>query len=187
MIKVNLVPSEILAKARQKQQILQATVAGVALAVVVVLASLMHYYTYASLQRQQAYDQGELKKLEKIVAEVEELEKTAQAVRARLGVITDLLKGRPLYPYFMSDFVRSVPMGVTVVTLNTTGGGSAAAPLKVSLSAKARANEDIQSWVHRMNQTGLFSGTEIGTVTEAGSGAQRQYNFTLTTTYTPKL
>ncbi len=183
MIKVNLVPAEILAKAHQKQQIFQATVAGIALAIVMVLVSLVHYYKLATLERQLTYDQSELKRLEVIVAKVEELEKTAAAVRSRLGVITDLLKGRPLYPYFMSDFVRSVPMGVTVKTLATTGGGSAAAPLKLNISAEARSNEDISTWVKRMEGTGRFSGTELGAVNNNGT----TFGFTLTSTYTPKL
>jgi type IV pilus assembly protein PilN len=184
MIKVNLVPAEILAKAHQKQQIFQATVAGIALAIVVVLVSLVHYYKLATLQRQLTYDQSQLKKLEKIVAEVEELEKTAAAVRSRLAVITDLLKGRPLYPYFMSDFARSVPMGVTVKTLNTAGGGSAAAPLKLTIAAEARTNDDISGWVKRMDATGKFSNTELGAVTNNNQGA---FGFTISTTYTPKL
>ena len=91
MIKVNLVPADILAKAQQKQQTLQAAVVGVAMLMLVALVSAGHYYRYNRLNRLMAKDNIELKKLEVIVAKVEELEKTAAAVRARLSVITDLV------------------------------------------------------------------------------------------------
>src|SRR5882762_7478074 len=126
MIKINLVPSEILAKAQQKHQVFQAAAVGILTLAVVVLVSLGHWVKLKKLESKLAQDNASLKKLEVIVAQVEELEKEAAAVRSRLNVITDLLKGRPLYPYFMSDFVRVVPPGVRVKNLNTTGGGSSA-------------------------------------------------------------
>lgn len=185
MIKVNLVPADILAKAQQKQQTLQAAVVGVAMLMLVALVSAGHYYRYNRLNRLMAKDNIELKKLEVIVAKVEELEKTAAAVRARLSVITDLLKGRPLYPYFMSDFVRSVPSGVRIKALTTSGGGSAGVALKLSMSAEARTNEDIAAWVRRMEDSGRFTSVELGAVTTGG--VERLCSFTVTSIYTPQL
>lgn len=185
-IKVNLVPAELLLKAQQKQQILQASIAGALLAILIVIASAAHYYGLVRLENTLKYDQAELKKLEVIVAKVEELERTAAAVRARLGVITDLLKGRPMYPYFMSDFARSVPLGIRVVGLTTAGGGSSATPLKLTMTAEARSNDDIALWVRRMEDSGRFSGIELGAVTST-SGGEKVYSFSLKTTYTPQL
>lgn len=184
-IRINLVPSEILARAAQKQHVFQAAVVGVILAIFLVIASSAHYFTLARLESVLAYDEGELKKLEVIVAKVEELERTAAAVRSRLGVITDLLKGRPLYAYFMSDLVRTVPLGVRIHALQTQGGGSGAAPLKLSMTADARTNEDIAAWVRQMESAGKFSGIEMGPVTSIGD--EGGYNFTLKATYTPQL
>ena len=50
MIKVNLVPGEILAKARQRQLLLQAAVLGGALAVALVLISFVHWMGLYRLQ-----------------------------------------------------------------------------------------------------------------------------------------
>jgi len=144
-----------------------------------------HYWRYERIDKKLAKDKSDLKKLEVIVSKVEELEKTAAAVRARLNVITDLLKSRPLYPYFMSDFVRSVPMGVRVKTLSTAGGGSSGGALKLTISAEARANEDIAEWVRRMEESGRFSSEELGPVTT--TEATSIYNFTMTATYSAKL
>jgi len=85
MIKVNLVPIEILAKARQRQLALQAGLVGGLFAVLVVCASLAHWVALYRLQNEYSYKQSKLKELGVIVAKVEELEKAADAVRARLS------------------------------------------------------------------------------------------------------
>lgn len=185
-IKVNLVPAEILAKAQQKEQMIQVGIIGSFVLVLVLLVSLGHWYRLTRLEGQLAEGQVKLKKLEAIVAQVEELERTAAAVRARLSVITDLLKGRPLYPRFMDDFARLVPGGVRIQSMTTSGGGSTAAPLKLTMSAEARVNDDIAAWVRAMEGTGKFSNVELGAVNALTSG-DGGFRFTLTSLYTPKL
>lgn len=186
MIKINLVPADILAKAQQRQQNVQAVIVGVFLVTLVILLSVGRWVKLNNLESTLAGDRARLKKLEIIVAKVEELEKTAAAVRARLKVMNDLLRSRPVYPYFMSDFVRSVPLGIRIKSLSTTGGGSAAGPLKLTMSAESRSNADIAAWVRNMEQSGKFDMIELGTVS-ADAGSERRYSFTLTSVYTPTL
>jgi Tfp pilus assembly protein PilN len=181
MIKVNLVPAEILAKARQRQLMLQGAVVGGLLAVCVVLASMFHWLTLYSLQNDFNFKESKLKKLGAIVAQVEELEKAASAVRSRLGVIEDLLKGRAFYPIFMSEFARTVPGGVKVTSLNTSSQPSA---VKLTISAIGSSNDDVAAWVRTLMANPHFSGVELGPVT---GGAKGTYNFTIATTYTNKL
>ena len=196
MIKVNLVPSDILAKAHQKQQVLQAAAAGVVALGLIALVSAGHFYTLQSLKSKLKVDQAKLKQLEAVVAQVEELERTAAAVRARLGVITDLLKGRTTYPYFMTDLARCVPQGVRVKSLTTAGGGSSAGPMKLTITAEALTNDSVADWLRRMEAfgdgkgpvgetrlPGKFSGVELGAV----SAAAGVYSFTVTAVYTPSL
>lgn len=202
MIKVNLVPADILAKAHQKQQMLQAGAAAIAAVIVVVLISLGHYYTLEKLEHQYAVDDARLKKLQVIVAQVEELEKTEAALKARLGVITDLLKGRTTYPYLMSDVVKSVPGGIRLKTLTASGGGSSVGAIKLNFTAEAQSNDDIAAWLRKMDSfadtkapadtrnPGKFGSIELGAVTSGGGGAgagPTLYNFSVTATYTPSL
>ena len=182
MIKVNLVPGDILAKARQRQLILQASVVGGLLGVVLLMMSFFHWFGLYRLQDDFAYKESKLKQLAAIVAQVEELEKAAQAVRARLGVIEDLLKGRAFYPIFMSEFAKTVPPGVRVTSLNTSGQG--AGTLKLAISGFGNTNEDIASWVKALERNPHFKMVELGPVSVSGP---RLYTFTLQTTYTNKL
>ena len=112
MIKVNLVPSEILAKAKHRQLLLQAVVLGGLMGLVLVVVSVGHWYGKHMLEITLAVDEAEFKRLDRVVTQVEELEKAAAAVRSRLSVIENLLLGRAYYPIFMSEFARSVPAGI---------------------------------------------------------------------------
>ncbi len=180
MIKVNLVPSEILAKAKSRQLLLQAGAVGSLLALLLLGASFGHWYGKHALEITLVEKEAKLKQLDRIVKQVEELEKAAAAVRARLGVIEDLLLGRAYYPIFMSEFARSVPAGVKVNSMGT----ATAAPgtLKLTIAAVANTNEDIAAWVKTLEKNAKFASIEFGAVSVAGT----TYNFSLTATYTSK-
>ena len=180
MIKVNLVPSEILDRAKQRQLLLQAVAVGGIMLLVLAGVSFGHWYGKYNLEQTLAYDESELQRLDAIVKQVEELEKAASAVRARLNVIEDLLLGRAYYPIFMSEFARSVPAGVKINSMNTSG--QAAGVVRLAISAVANTNEDIAAWVKTLEKNSKFGTIELGGVSAAGS----LYSFTLTATYTSK-
>jgi Tfp pilus assembly protein PilN len=180
MIKVNLVPNEILAKAKQRQLLLQGAVLGGLMALILVVVSFGHWYGKHALEITLAADEAELKRLDRVVKQVEELEKAAAAVRARLNVIEDLLLGRAYYPIFMSEFAKSVPGGVRVMSMQTAT--QAPGTVKLTISATANSNEDIAAWIKTLEKNPKFAAVELGAVSAAGL----QYNFGLTGTYTSK-
>lgn len=182
MIKVNLVPAEILAKARQRQMMLQGALVGSLLLVVMALISVAHWFGLYRLQNDYSYKESRLKKLGAIVAQVEELEKAAAAVRARLGVIEGLLKGRAFYPFFMSDFARTVPAGVQVLTMSTATQPNSA--VKLAITASAMSSEDVAAWIRTLQGAPRFSLVELGPLSSNGKG---QVNFSVTAVYTNKL
>ncbi len=180
MIKVNLVPAEILAKAKQRQLVLQAAVLGSLMTLILAVVSFGHWYGKHTLEQQLVVDEAELKRLDRVVKQVEELEKAAAAVRARLKVIEDLLLGRAYYPIFMSEFARSVPAGIKVVSMSTTA--TTPGTIKLVISAAANSNEDIAAWVKTLEKNAKFATIELGAVAVSGT----QYTFALTATYTSK-
>ena len=185
MIKINLVPQEILGKAQQKQRVIQLGAAGAALGLVILAVSMGFVFRLNRLEKKLAADKAELKRLEAIVAKVKELEAMAAQLRARLQVIDDLSRGRRAYPYMMNDFVRNVPAGVRVKSLGTNGGGGS--PFKLTISAEARSNEDIRSWMKKMEESGRFSSIELGSVNAMEGSLEVLRSFTLTATHTPQL
>ena len=181
-IKVNLVPPELLGKAKQRQLMLQAGVVGGVLLIVLAGVSFGHWFGKHRLEQQLAYDEAELQRLDAIVKQVEELEKAAAAVRARLGVIEDLLLGRTYYPVFMSDFARTVPGGVRVNSMQTAGAGAGTGSIKLTIAAVANSNEDIAAWIKTMEKNPRFVNIELGAV----SNSNNLYAFGMTANYTNK-
>ncbi|MBI5882731.1 MAG: PilN domain-containing protein [Elusimicrobia bacterium] len=183
MIKVNLVPADILAKAQQKQQVFQLGVVGVGVLVVVAFISAAHFTKAVRLEAEQKQQEAEYAKWQEEVKLIENLEKQAAELRKRLTVVSDLLKGRPLYARFMMDVVKTLPGGVWVRSINTSSAGNS---VKVTTSAEATSPEEIREWVRRMEGSGRFSAVEIGAVT-ATTALPRVFSFNMTGTYTAEL
>lgn len=180
MIKINLIPREILDKELQRQRAIQAGLGAAAVAVLAVGISLTHYYRAVSLEKTLAGNEDRLQKLQKIVAEVEQYEATLNAVRARLNVIVDLLKSRPLYPYFMEDLLKSMPGGVWLISVNSQNEGS---QLKLSITARASSSEDVAAWLRHMESSDRFSAPALGPVTVTEEAGQTVHGFTLGVRY----
>jgi len=187
MIKINLVPPEILAKEARRQQSLQAAGGAAAAVFVALLISSAHIYRARRLEVTLQDRKKELDSLQVVVAQVEDLERTAAAVKARLAVITDLLRMRPLYSYFMMDFARTVPSDVWVTGLTTTYKDGS--QMGVSVTANSLSSGSIADWMRGLQKSGTFADPTLGTisVSNAGPGGAREYVFTLTTAYAGKL
>jgi type IV pilus assembly protein PilN len=176
MIKINLVPAEVLIAEQQKRRTVQAAAAGVLVALAVVMASLWHLNRVRKLEVALAANKAELAKLQKIVDQVKELEATAKAVQNRLNVITSLLTGRFLYTVFLDDWARSLPTGVWVGSLTTTQAGSG---LTISAQGSARDESEIADWLRALQTSTKFSGFELGAVSLAGAAPDISYGFSL--------
>lgn len=181
MIRINLVPQEILDRELQRQRAAQAGVAGCLALVVVLGASLAHWSRAGRLERHLAERLKELDRLKVIVAEVEQLESTANAVKARLAVITELVKGRPLYPYFMADFARTLPPGVWLSSLGTSDKGGN--QLGVNAAALASSSEDVSAWLRTLERSGKFQEPALSAVSISDRDGTKVHSFSITTTY----
>ncbi|MEE8425001.1 MAG: PilN domain-containing protein [Elusimicrobiota bacterium] len=181
MIRVNLVPQEILDKEAQKQQAVQVGIVVGALVLVLAGVSFSHYYTNVKLEKQLAEKNSQLSKLEKIVKQVEALEAQARAVRARLNVIKDLLSARELYPGFMTEVIKTFPAGVWLTTLGTSSEGTG---LAVRMGSKAKAPEDVSEWLRTLASSDVFSSPVIGAIRmDPVTGEQ---TFSMTVAYSPR-
>ena len=180
MIKINLVPQQILDREQQKLRSTQVAVAAGALGLFVLAVSILHYRTSVRLAESLKKNQSELDRLQTIVAKVEELEHSAQAVRARLNVMQDLLVGRPLYPKFMESLLSTFPSGVWISNLTTASEGSG---LKVTMTAKSLTSEDVAQWLRTLDKSDFFKDPVIGVISI--DATDRTNSFTMATKYTP--
>jgi Tfp pilus assembly protein PilN len=112
MIKVNLVPQEILDKEIQRHRMMQVGVVAAIIGVMLIGVSFSHYRHKTAVIAQLEEENKTLKHFQDIVDKVNAFEAKAAAVRARLNVMNDLIKSRELYPIFMVDIIESFPDGV---------------------------------------------------------------------------
>src|SRR6185295_756205 len=151
MIKINLIPGEILADQEKKLRMLQAGAAASVLAFIIALVSAWRWNTEHSLEVRRETVRIELNKVNEKVKKVEEFEKTLAAVQSRLDVINNLLKGRLLNPYFMEDFARSLVSGVWVTSMVTSNQGQG---LKLTVQARALEKDQIANWLRTLESYG---------------------------------
>ncbi|MBI5625291.1 MAG: PilN domain-containing protein [Elusimicrobia bacterium] len=180
MIKVNLVPADILAKAAQKQQMFQLGVVGVGVLLVVAMVSVGHFTKAVRLEADQKGLETEYAKWQEEVRLIEDLQRQVAELRRRLDVVNSLLKGRPLYAKFMTDVVKTIPGGVWVKSMSTS---STMSTVKMIAQAESSSPEEIREWVRRMEGSGRFGPVEIGAVTSADV-LPKTFAFSMTTTYT---
>jgi Tfp pilus assembly protein PilN len=185
MIKINLVPQDILDKEVAHQRALQASAGGVAAAILIASISGAHYWRGISLEKALKTDKSELERLQKIVAQVEELEQKAGQVRARLNVVVGLMKYRALYPRFMEDLTQTLPTGVWLTSLTTAGDQNG---LTVTMGCSGVTSEDAAAALRAFESGGRFkepvlqSGITIGGGTGTGAGGS---SFSLSVKYIP--
>jgi len=181
MIKVNLVPQEILKKEEQRRQMVLVGIGAGALAVVFAAISFMHFHQSVTLAKDLEEAQAKYKKLEAIVKQVEALEAQARAVKARLKVMQDLDRARPFYPRFMTEFVKMIPNGIALPSFTVRAAGDK--KLTITMPATASSIRTVTDWFRSLEDSEIFSGQTLSGLTFAADG---KISFTMTTTYTEK-
>ncbi|MCX5788967.1 MAG: PilN domain-containing protein [Elusimicrobia bacterium] len=182
MIRVNLVPSEILDREVQRLRRVQASIIGGLLAVALILLSLLHYWSALSHESQVAELDRKLDKLAKIVAQVEEAERAANAVKVRLNVINGLLKGRPLYPYFMSDLMGTMPPTVWLTSLATAAKDPSGLTVTIT-NAVSSTPDGVSQWLRNFETSGKFEEPKLTAIAVTEKGEAKEYTFTIATSY----
>ncbi|MFA5138514.1 MAG: hypothetical protein WC728_04710 [Elusimicrobiota bacterium] len=187
MIRVNLVPQDILDRELQKQRLGQIGVIGVFAALLFAGVSYWHHHRKVVLEAEVATAKTELAALEKYKSMLAEATARRDKVVARRKVIEGLLSSRLVYPRFMTDISESMPKGMWLETLKTTNKTNTT--LQVDADAAVLKPENAAQWLRGVNAStqpvqltggGRFSAgqTKILTIGETAT------KFTINMTYT---
>lgn len=186
MIRVNLVPQDILDRELQKQRLVQVGVVAALLGIAFAGVSYSHYHRKVVLTAQLEAAKQELAELEKYKNLLNEATAKRNNVVNRRKVIEGLLTSRLVYPRFMSDIGEILPKGMWLESLSTTNKPNNV--LDVSASAASLRPEDAAQWLRGVNVStptvlgggGKFSGGKTASLS-IGETATR---FSITMTYT---
>lgn len=187
MTRINLLPPERLAQLRQKLFVRGAVFFLAAAVAVVGVADVLYAARARRLAQFAANQDDELAAIQGLDVQIQAAKRTLKAYQDRIADFKNLRKARRFYPQFFSDFVRSVPDGVTVESLATRGGGTKAAPLSVEISATVAGFVDVLAWIVAMESL-HFSDLDLdGPLSASGAGASMRLKVKLKGRYTPAL
>src|SRR5688572_15388138 len=120
--RINLLPHREERRKRSRQHF--ATVAGGTAIIGIALAFLMYQYYERQISTQNdrnTFLAGEIKKLDKDIAEINELRNQIQALLARKQIIETLQADRAQTVHLLEQMVRQMPEGVYLTSMKQTG------------------------------------------------------------------
>jgi len=151
MTRINLLPWRQQRRERQQRRFMGVLAGIVVLAAVGVLAA--HLFVQELINQQNERNnflRQEIVKLNKIEAEIKEMQKTETRLLARLDTIKNLQKSRPDMVKALDSLVRLIPEDVYLTQINSRG-------TRLQLNGNARVNNVVSDFMREFEQSPLYS------------------------------
>lgn len=145
MTRINLLPWREWERQEQKKQFGVWSVLSLLLAGAIML--LIHIQMGAKIDYQVSrnnYVSSEIKKLDKQIAEISELQKVRRSLLERMEVIQDLQRSRPSIVHLFTEIVGTVPNGVYLQSLSQTGGN-------LVMNGEAESNARVSTYMRNLS------------------------------------
>ena len=177
MIRINLVPSEYMARQRAKVQAARLAAVGAFGVMLVLLVSLLHVKSTFDAEKTLKEKQRLLQTYQDKVSKVRDLEAAKAAVEGHLNAIDMLLNGRLYYTNFIKDLLQSMSSTVWFSTLNTTVQ-PATGNIDFNVNAGARSADDFAVWYSRLDAPGgAFSAPKLNGGLSINKDSQSAYTY----------
>ena len=160
MAKINLLPWRA-ERRQQRQKEFYAMLLGAPMVAVVIAAGVWYYFGWRieDQQRQNAFLQDEIKKLDAAIAEIEALDRKKAELLARKAVIEQLQANRSQMVHLFDELVRTIPDGVRLNTIKQEGD-------VLTLDGIAQSNARVSSYIRALEASGWIANPDL-TVIEA--------------------
>src|SRR3989339_1010887 len=166
MIKVTLLPSELIRKEERREIFVIACIAVAILFGLGMLRYTMKIAYYRNLQVRIGNTQQELNRYESIVRQVEALQATKAVLETKKNVISSLMAWRVIYPVFMEEILQLLPANIWFASLTTQS--QAEGRMTATLNALALDNYSIADLITSLSSNLNFSNVEVGAITTGG-------------------
>lgn len=186
MIKINLLPREIGAKAVAREKtVVFVSIIGIFVAVIVVALGAQLSRVHKLEARSKELSQ-QIADLQAVVAKVKDIKKKEDLLRKELELIQGLTKYRVAYPKLLEILTRRLPgkVWLTNFTTKSAGEGGSPAKIEVKLNGVSFNNFAIADFITALQQIKGMSGVELQQISESGiEGGQRGLVFAITCKY----
>ena len=173
MAKINLLPwREELRKEKQKEFL---TLLGMAAVFALAVWGAVHFYHVQLIEYHQArnsYLEREIAKLDEKIKEIEQLEKEKERLLARMRAIEQLQGNRPLIVRLFDEIVRTLPDGVSLVSIKQTGQD-------ITINGVAQSNARVSNFMRNLESSEWLKDPDLNVIQATDAAGQRISNFTL--------
>jgi type IV pilus assembly protein PilN len=150
MIRINLLP--VRAKKKRNTSIYQIVAMSAVLMVAAVTAFTVHSVYQAKVDERAskiADNETEIKRLQKIIGEVNELDKQKTRLLSQLAVIDKLEKGKRGPVRVLDELSNAIPKRVWITSFREAGG-------MLAITGSAMDNSDISEFMRALQKTPYF-------------------------------
>jgi type IV pilus assembly protein PilN len=158
MANFNLLPWREAEREEKKKQFF--TLVGLAALTAAGIAFGAHLYMQNRIDYQQsrnAYLTTEIKKLDKKIKEIEELEQTRQALIDHIKVIEDLQSTRPAIVHLFDEMAKALPQGMYISKIQQKN-------TLVTVEGKAESNARVSSYMNRLDSSPWLKSSDLNII-----------------------
>ena len=174
MAHINLLPWR--EEQRQEQTRQFATVTVLSLILTGALVFMVHVTFNNQIDNQQFRNkmlQDEIKTLDASLKQIETLEETKEQLLARMDIIQSLQQQRPQIVHLFDDFVRTMPEGIYLTTIEQQGE-------QLTIKGVAESNGRVSAYMRNIDASSWMATPKLKVI-QTKKGTLRSSDFTLLT------
>jgi type IV pilus assembly protein PilN len=155
MARINLLPWREVERKRKLRQF--GIMLGVGLAIALVASVYMHIHVEGMIDYQNqrnAFLEGEIAKLTKMISEIRDLEKIKASLIARMNIIQQLQESRPEIVHLFDELVETLPDGVYLTKVAQKGR-------KIDLDGRAQSNARVSAYMRNIDNSSWIGNANL--------------------------
>lgn len=175
MARINLLPwREELRRERQKQFMMSLMATAVVAVVVVFMVGMFFDQKIRHQQFRNDLIRTEISGLEKRIKRIDELERTRARLISRKQVIEQLQASRSMTVELLDNLAKSIPVGVTLVSVKQQG-------LNLVLAGSSQSNARVSAYLQQLELNEMFRQPELDFVKSSAkpATATEPYDFSI--------
>ena len=155
MARINLLPWREVERKRKQREF--GIMLGVGLAIALAASVYMHIHVEGMIDyqnRRNAFLEGEIAKLNTMISEIRDLEKTKANLIARMNIIQQLQESRPEIVHLFDELVGTLPDGVYLTKVGQKGRD-------IDLDGRAQSNARVSAYMRNIDSSSWIGSANL--------------------------
>jgi type IV pilus assembly protein PilN len=173
MARINLLPWR--EEQRNQRRTAYLTITGICAILALLVWGAVHWHFNERIDYQDSrndYLQAEIKKLDKKIEEIKELEREKDRLLARMKAIETLQTSRPIVVHIFDELVKSLPEGVYLREITQSGK-------KIVIRGVAQSNARVSNYMRNVDKSEWLKSPSLDIIQTSTEDGRRIATFTL--------